>query len=132
MLPSGKETSLWKITMFNGNARYFYDHFQLLCNKLPEGISCFFSAYFWHRRRSYWLKEPWLSSISKAAAEPVANPANLPGFPIICFRVFFDVSLCFSDCFHFCSIKNMINMCSLVNCTCRLFLSICLWLIDSD
>ena len=38
-VPSGKLTWLWKITRFNGKIHYFYDHFQYLCNKLPEGNS---------------------------------------------------------------------------------------------
>ena len=28
MVPSGKLTELWKITIFNGKTHYFYGHFQ--------------------------------------------------------------------------------------------------------
>ena len=44
VLPSGKLTQLWKITIFNGNTHYFYGHCQQLFVCLPEGKSQQFPA----------------------------------------------------------------------------------------
>ena len=39
-VPSGKVTSLWKITVFHGKIHCFYDHVQYLFWHWPEGICC--------------------------------------------------------------------------------------------
>ena len=39
LLPSGKLTQQWKITIFNGKIHYFNGHFQSQTVSLPEGTS---------------------------------------------------------------------------------------------